>query len=196
MLYPGAMSTSRNGLGSNRGFSLLETMFVLGIMGVLAGMAGLQISASRPSFVGDGAMRVVMSQMRTARELAITQRRYMRVVFTAPNRVQVLREEVPGPATTLVSETYIEGGVRYSLVTAVPDTPDAFGKGSAIDFGVVTNVKFTPDGTLVNQDGQTANGSVFLSLPAAEQSARAVTVLGSTGRIRGYRWDGRFWKLV
>ncbi len=190
------MRILQNGRGSSRGFSLIETLFILGIMGVVAAMAGLQISASRPSLTGDGAMRVVMSQMRSARELAITQRRYMRVVFTAPNRVQVLREEVPGPATTVVSETYIEGGISYSLVTAVPDTPDAFGKGAAIDFGVVTNVKFTPDGTLVNQDGQTTNGSVFMSLPAAEQSARAVTVLGSTGRIRGYRWDGRFWKLV
>ncbi len=190
------MSTSRNGVGSSRGFSLIETLFVLGIMGVVAGMAGLQMEAARPSLKGDGAMRVVMSQMRTARELAITQRRYMRVVLTAPNRVQVLREEVPGPATTLVSETYIEGGIAYALVTGVPDTPDAFGKGSAIDFGVVTNVKFTPDGTLVNQDGQTANGSVFLAMSSAARSARAVTVLGSTGRIRGYRWDGKFWKLV
>jgi hypothetical protein len=27
-------------------------------------------------------------------------------------------------------------------------------------------------------------------------SARAVTFFGSTGRIRGYRWDGRAWKTV
>lgn len=180
----------------DRGFSVIETMFVLGIMGVLAGMAGIQMNAARPSLKGDGAMRVVMSQMRIARELAITQRRYMRVVLTAPNRVQVLREEVPGPSTTVVSETYVEGSVNYTLVNGVPDTPDAFGRGAAIDFGVVTTVKFTPDGTLVNQDGQTANGSVFMAFSSIPRSVRAVTVLGSTGRIRGYRWDGRNWKLV
>jgi type II secretory pathway pseudopilin PulG len=190
------MGSSRTGLSSNRGFSVIEALFVVGIMGVIAAMAGIQMTSARPSLIGDGAMRVVMSQMRMARELAITQRRYMRVVFTLPNRVQIFREEVPGPSTTPMSEAYVEGGVSYSLVPGIPDTPDAFGQGSAIDFGVVINVKFTPDGTLVNQDGQTANGSVFLALPSAERSARAITVLGSTGRIRGYRWDGRFWKLV
>jgi prepilin-type N-terminal cleavage/methylation domain-containing protein len=179
-----------------RGYSAIEMMFVLGILGVLAGMAGLQMNSARPSLKGDGAMRVIMSQMRTARELAITQRRYMRVTFTAPNKIEVLREEVPGPSTTVVSSAVLEGGVEYGMVKDVPDTPDAFGGSTAINFGVVTNVKFTPDGTLVNQDGASANGSIFLAMPNVARSARAVTILGSTGRIRGYRWDGASWKLV
>ena len=190
------MRTSPQGLRSERGYTLLETMMVLGLSGVLAGMAALQISTARPSLKGDGAMRVILSQMRIAREMAITQRRYMRVTFTAPNTVDIIREEVPGPATSVVSTTILEGGVEFVVVTGVPDTPDAFGSGAAIDFGVVTNVKFTPDGTLVNQDGASTNGSVFLAMPTLKQSARAVTVLGSTGRIRGYRWDGKNWKLV
>ena len=171
-------------------------LFVLGIMGVVAAMAGFQMNTARPSMKGDGAMRIVMSQMRMARELAITQRRYMRLSFTDPNKVEILREEVPGPSTTVVGTAVIEGGVEYGLVTGLPDSPDAFGGGAAIDFGIVTNVKFTPDGTLVNQDGATANGSVFLAMPDVARSARAITVLGSTGRIRGYRWDGRSWKMV
>lgn len=181
---------------SARGFSVIETMLVVGIMGTLAGMAALQIGNARPALKGDSAMRVIVAQMRTARELAITQRRYMRVSFTAPNKVEILREEVPGPSTTSVGSTILEGGVGYGLVSGVPDTPDAFGATSAISFGTVVNIKFTPDGTLVNQDGSMVNGSVFLSLSNLQQSARAVTVLGSTGRIRGYRWDGRNWKLV
>ena len=181
---------------SQRGFSLIEVMLVVGIMGVVAGMAAFQFATARPAIKGDGAMRIVISQIRMARELAITQRRYMRLSFSTPNLIQVLREEVPGPATTVVSSAYIEGGVAYGTVTGVGDTPDAFGQGGAIDFGVVTNVKFTPDGTLDNQDGATSNGSIFLAIPTITRSARAVTVLGSTGRIRGYRWDGRAWRLV
>lgn len=190
------MRTSPQDTRSERGYSLIEMMFVLGLSGVLAAMAVFQINTTRPALKGDGAMRAILSQMRIARELAITERRYMRVTFTAPNTIHIVREEVPGPAITVVSTTTLEGGVEYAVVTGVPDTPDAFGGGAAIDFGVVTNVKFTPDGTLVDQDGTSTNGSVFLAMPAFARSARAITVLGSTGRIRGYRWDGMNWKMV
>lgn len=179
-----------------RGVSVIETLLVLGLFAVVSGMAVFQIGAARPAMRGDSAMRVVMAQMRTARELAITERRYMRVTFTSPNKVEIVREEVPGPSTTVVGSTQLEGGMGYRLVTGVPDTPDAFGLGGAIDFGTATNVKFTPDGTMVNQDGTTTNGSVYLAIANTALSARAITVLGSTGRIRGYRWDGRQWKLT
>jgi hypothetical protein len=35
-----------------------------------------------------------------------------------------------------------------------------------------------------------------LAIPNIGESARAVTVLGSTGRVRGYRWNGTNWKVV
>ena len=78
----------------------------------------------------------------------------------------------------------------------MPDTPDAFGINSAIDFGAAVNIKFNPDGSLVNEVGASTNGSVFLSRPTENRSVRAITVLGSTGRIRGYRWDGSAWRIV
>ena len=55
-------------------------------------------------------------------------------------------------------------------------------------------MKFSPDGTLVNQDGASANGTAFLAIPNQALSARAVTILGSTGRIRGYKWNGSKWR--
>jgi hypothetical protein len=171
-------------------------VFVVGLMGILSSMAVMQMSRTRPALRGDGAMRVILAQMRTARELAISERRYMRVVFAGTNRVDVVREEVPGPATTVLGSRLLEGGMEFALVGGVPDTPDSFGATSAVAFGVVTDIKFSPDGTLVNQNGQSINGSVFLAIPTVKESVRAVTVLGSTGRIRGYRWDGRNWKLV
>ena len=174
----------------------MELTFVLGIMSILIGIAVVQIGASRPGLMGDGGMRVVLSQLNQARELAITQRRNMRVVFASPATVQIYREEVPGPTTTLVQTVPIEGGVRFVLTAGLPDTPDAFGSSSALAFGTATELKFAPDGTLVNQTGATLNGTVFLAIANLPLSARAVTVLGSTGRVRGYRWDGRAWRMV
>ena len=188
---------STNSVRSESGYSAIELIVMLVIIAVLTTIAALQVGASLPAFRGDGGMRVLASQMTTARELAIAERRYMRVTFTAPNLLQIVREEVPGPTTTVVKSVVFESGVQYLLVTGVPDTPDGFGRSAAVSFGTVTNVKFSPDGTLVNQDGVSVNGTVFLAISgAAPLSARAVTVLGSTGRVRAYKWNGRQWKLA
>jgi len=172
-------------------------MMAMGIFGVLSAMAVVQIGQARPGLTGDGAMRVAMAQMTSARELAITQRRFMRLNFdTGTNRVQIIREEAPGNALTVLSTVPFEGGVVFSLIAGQPDTPDMFGRTAAVDFGNAVEIKFGPDGTLVNQAGANLNGSVFLAVPNIKLSSRAITVLGSTGRVRGYKWDGAKWVLV
>lgn len=181
---------------SARGFSLIELLVVIGIMAVVSATAGLQIIQARATLQGDGGMRVVLAQMRMAREMAISERRCMQVVFIGTSAVRIVREEVPGPTTTTLSTVGIENDIEFLLTNGVPDTPDAFGNTTATDFGSATTVKFTPDGTLVDANGNVTNGSVFLAQPGAFLSARALTVLGSTGRIRAWRWDGRVWNLV
>jgi type II secretory pathway pseudopilin PulG len=178
------------------GFSLVEVIVILGIMGVLMTMAALQVSQSQPMMKSDGAMRVVLAQLNSARELAITQRRYMRIAFTVNgNQLTISREEVPA-ALTLMATIYLEGNVRFTVVTGVIDTPDAFGQASGVDFGSATQIRFATDGTLIDQNGNSLNGTIFLSVPGVTRSARAVTVLGSTGRVRGYRFDGATWQRV
>ncbi len=175
----------------------MELTLVMGVMGVVTSIAVVQVGGSRQAFKGDGGMRVVLSQMNQAREMAITQRHAMRVSFVPPNLVQITREEVPGPTLTVVSSVLMEGGMKFALVAGLPDSPDAFGNSAAVSFGSATEVKFRPDGTLVNQDGAALNGSVFIaSLGLDRLSARVVNVLGSTGRVRAYRWDGGNWQPV
>ncbi|HMB80365.1 MAG TPA: GspH/FimT family pseudopilin [Vicinamibacterales bacterium] len=186
----------RNGLLTQAGYSLMEMMVVVGVMGVITGIAVVTVSTSRQGLKGDGAMRVVMAQMTQARELAITQRRNMRLTFTGTSSVQIVREEVPGPTLTTLSSVPFEGGAQFLLVAGVPDTPDAFGNATAVYFSGATEIKFGPDGTFVDQNGNQLNGSVFLSLANMKLSARAVTIMGSTGRVRAYKWDGSSWKVV
>lgn len=184
------------------GYSVVELLFAMGIMAVLSGMAVFQIGQSRPAALGDGAMRVVLSQLNAARELAITQRRNMRVTFQN-STVTIIREEVPGPTLTTMTSVPFEGGLQFMIFAnpnGLPDTPDGFGNASAVNFPTATGtppeVKFSSDGTFINQDGLTLNGSIFVGLPNQKMSARAVTVFGSTGRIRGFRWNGSAWMPV
>jgi len=186
---------------SEAGYSLTEMVVVVGIMAVVSGIAVFQISNTRSALKGDAAMRVVLSQMNYARENAITQRRNMRVVFDLGTRIQVKREETDGTTTTLTTMLF-ETGQFAPLVTT--DTPDGFRSdntsgvtfpGAAVVGGEL-QIRFTPDGKFINQDGATQNGTVCVGVGSDVLTARAVTVMGSTGRIRGWRWDGKNWQLV
>jgi hypothetical protein len=143
-------------------------------------------------------MRTVMAQLNTARELSISQRRQMQVSFIAPSTVQIVRQEVPAGTTTL-STIPVEGGLSFGLITGVPDAPDGFGISggvTGIAFGTATAIVFNSDGTVIDQNGNPLNGTIFMAIPATGLSFRAITVFGSTARIRGYKWNGALWVLA
>src|SRR5215831_6639351 len=198
----------RRDVGGERGYSLIELMMVVGIMGVLSGIAVAQLTTTRSNLRGDAAMRVVLATLNSAKQMAITQRRYMRVTFdTSLTQISIVREDTT-TTTTTVSTVIFEGNAKFQLMAGLPDTPDAFGNSAATAFtnsvngtfasatGTNNVIKFGPDGTLVDWNGNATNGTVFTAIPNANPSARAVTVMGSTGRVRGYKWDGRQWVRV
>ncbi len=187
-------------LQSEQGFTLIEMIMTLVVIGILGSMAVLQIGAARPGMVADGAMRTVMGQLNVARETAVAQRRQIDVVCDQDKHiVRLFKKDLPpGTGRTLMAEVAFEGGVRFKLPASLPeDTPDKFGKGAAVTFGSgaaqTTTVAFNSDGMLVDTQGNPLNGTIFLMLQDVRFSLRAVTVLGSVGRVRGYRWNGSTW---
>src|SRR5688572_18154916 len=185
---------------SERGFTLIELMMGVMFIGILGAMALFEIGSARPALVADGVMRTVMAQLNLARETAVAQRRQIDVVFDQDKHVlRLFKKDLP-PATsrTLLAETALEGGVRFGMpATLASDTPDKFGKSAAVTFGSggtpTLDLSFNSDGVLVDSLGNSLSGSIFLMLPKVDESARAVTVLGSIGRVRGYRWNGKAW---
>ena len=168
-------------------------MLVVTLMTIGTSMALAEINIALPSMKGDGAMRAAIAEFNLARELAQTQRRNMQVVFTAPHRIQIIRQDVPN-GTTLVGSIDFEGGVIFGLTPGLPDTPDAFGNNNATDFGTTTAIYFTSEGELIDDQGVPVNGTIFTAIQGQPRSARAVTVLGATSRIRAYRWKGASWE--
>jgi hypothetical protein len=55
-------------------------------------------------------------------------------------------------------------------------------------------MKFTPSGTFIDAGNTLVNGTIFLGTPGNPMTARAVTILGATGRIRQYHWNGTTWQ--
>jgi hypothetical protein len=80
----------------------------------------------------------------------------------------------------------------------VPDTPMAFGNCAAVCLenlvGGPPTMKFTPSGTFIDAGNTLVNGTIFLGTPGNPMTARAVTILGATGRIRQYHWNGTTWQ--
>ena len=188
--------TYLNRTRSQAGISLLETMLTVAIMAVVGGMATARMATARRAMQSDGAMRVVMTELNTAREMAMTQRRNMEVQFVGGNWVRVVRHEAPGSVTTVLRSVALESGATFSLAAGIPDTPDAFGNGNPVAFGAAQTIMFGTDGTLIDGNGNPLNGSVFLTIANMPLTARAVTVLGATGRVRGYKWYGTGWIRV
>ncbi len=178
---------------TSHGFTMLEIVVVLGIICALGAMAAVIMPSAVRTSTADGAMSKVVSTLRTAREQAISQRRNIQVVFNAPNQIVVSRVEVPSGSTTVIATVWLESGMRYLLFNGLPDTPDAFGNASATSFGTATTIAFTSEGGLIDQHGDPLNGSIFLGRYNETNSARAVTIFGSTALIRQWRWNGLQW---
>lgn len=184
---------NRTRIRSGSGFTLIEMMLVVCVMGIMAAMASFQIGSVRPGMQGDGAMRTVMAELNRAREMSIAQRRFMEISFVGTNRLLVIRHDLPNGTTTL-RDVAFESGVQYGLIAGITDTPDAFGNGTSTSFGASTSIMFSTDGSLIDAAGTPVNGTVFLAIPSVSMSFRAVTVQGSTGRVRGYKWTGSQWR--
>src|SRR5688572_30655037 len=163
-------------------------MVVMSIVGILGSMTVFQYLAARPGMQADGAMRTVMAELNAARETAIAQRREVEVEFVGVSGIKVTRidDRAPEPdATTLLRNVSFEASVQYGSALG-GDTPDQFGSGSSHS-GKIT---FNSEGTILNASGTPLNRTIFLMAPNAPEALRAVTVLGATGRVRGYRWAG------
>jgi prepilin-type N-terminal cleavage/methylation domain-containing protein len=178
--------------GSDAGFSLIELGIVMLVIAVVSGVALVNVSAILPGINANTAMYQTIAQLRAGREMAIAQRRDILLNFLGDNQIQLLRVEIPA-GTTLMSTVTLENGIEFRLFGGVPDSPDSFGNGAAVDFGAATSLVFLSDGTLVDENGNPLNGSVYLGLADHPETARAVTILGATGRVRGYRWTGDSW---
>lgn len=182
------------------GFSLLEGLIAVAIIMTVMGMALINYSTILPNYKANTAMDQVLSQLRSARERAISHRIEVQVQFVGTNQMTLTEIWFVGAAPPPTTVTF-EGGAKYMVFAAapvVPDTPMGFGNNAAIYFGGVNGgppiMKFTSNGAFIDGGNTLVNGTVFLGMTGKPSTARAVTVLGATGRVRAYHYDGAQWQ--
>jgi prepilin-type N-terminal cleavage/methylation domain-containing protein len=178
-----------------QGFSMVEVLMVIAIIGILSGAAAVVTPRMLSQSKADSAVTATLTTLRLVQERAVGERRNFDVVFTAPNRIQVYRVAVP-PATgrTLTNDVRLETGQQFMQFPGVEDTPDDFGDAAPLAFGITPTTTFTSEGTFVDSSGDVLNGTIFLGhLGQDATSARAITIFGATGLVRSWRWDGKRW---
>lgn len=212
LLLPGPLETSeiqgrgimtihpsrRSTHDDERGFTLLEIMVVVGLIGTLALMALMAAPNFTQTAKADGGLEQVTDVLRSAREMAVSQRRNVEVRFVGTTGLQTVRRDIGAngvsTGTTVMRTVELENKVQMRLDPDVSvDTPDGFGRATATSFGATGSRMFTSEGTFVDANGDILNGTITLSVPAQKNSARAVTVMGATALIRTWRWDGKKW---
>jgi len=188
----------------SRGFSLLEMMIVCCIMMIVAGIGFMAVQPALKDARANQAYQDVMMPLRVARQRAIAERKQYIVCFgvAAPagaltplgaptaRTVQIFRWDA-GTALSAAAQMMVLPGLPNGAATV----PDGFGNATvAIDFdqgvaggGIKNQVMFMPDGSAHDVNGNWNSGIVYVARTGDLYSARAVTLYGATGRIRGWR---------
>lgn len=207
---------------SQKGFSVLELMIVTIVIFIIAAFAVLQLQPAWQQIQANAALNQVKSTLRQAREMSISQRRTIIVQFVAaptascPGTGNVfyciaLTQMVvtPGnpPTQAAAANPFlvlpIEGNVKLMTFAGEPDTPDAFiGVNPTPPQGLYTGgtagaptsgLQFQSDGTFTNGNVNPVNLTIFLGETKIPTTARAVTILGNTGRVTWYQGTGTAW---
>jgi len=149
---------------NQRGFSLIELLTVMVVITILAGWAVMGTGGFSTASKANAAMGIVVTELRQARQLAITSRRNVLVTITPPNQIQLAIETLPGEAPAQpISPRYLNDNAKDGMQSSVGNS-------------------------------NLVNASIFLGKPGDDRTARAITVLGGTGRVRSFTWDGLKWE--
>jgi len=196
------------------GFSIIEMMMVVAILLVVSAFAVFNTQSAVNDARVNGAYNTAFMQLRLARERSIEERKRYIVTFGQPaiagaatplgaptaKSVQLFRWDAGTPSTAVVQISTIDlpSDVDFQAIGGVPvapaAVPDGFGAGVvSIDFdqgvgpGGGNLVMFMPDGSARDLLGNSNNGILYVARNGDLASSRALTVFGTSGRVRGWR---------
>jgi len=177
-------------LNDIRGFSLMEVLLVAGLVMLVGGFSMIFIGPALEARNVEMAVRTVSTQMSRARQLSVDARRKTKVTFTTPGTITV--EALEGGTWTQVSTVDLPGDMELGIDGSVPGVPapggSTYANNQVANFSDYSEVYFMPDGSAVTSAGAHTNGVVYMAQPSKlETTTRAVTLFGSTGRIK--RWE-------
>jgi Tfp pilus assembly protein FimT len=179
------------------GFSLIETMIVVTLIMIASGIFFMSVQPALKDTRVTNAYNTTLMTLRRAREAAIAERRTYVITFNnaaIPNTITMTQAATGNVVSVQTLPTDIAFQTIVGMPATLATTPDHFGTGGvAIDFdqgvagGAKNTIYFNPDGSSQDVNSNSNNGIIYLARAGDLNTLRAITVWGSTGRLRGYR---------
>ena len=226
------------------GYSLIELMIVCVVIGIISALAVPAMISHRRLLRSTGITREIMTQLRYARQLAMSQRQA--VTFQYDNNLKQIRiidhnndstsatsgtavladpsyPSTVSPAAVVATVSLTQGGIPASEIEyGIPTLSTGLPSGHAtiptgpLDDGVsmtaltgnVVNITFQADGSVVSPTGVPLGGitlsqgarmdsALFIfNDAAADNTASAISVLGTAGRIKVWRYSSSANKYI
>lgn len=194
---------------SNSGTSMVEILAVVAIATILTAVAVPQVISSRRLIRSASLPREIASQLRYARQQAMSQRQAFTFVYDdSTKQISIIDHQATGyalvsasgyPNTTgsinaLTVPVGGGGGLPASEVTfGVPNGISATTLGdTSTPTALVSNkltVTFQPDGTVLDLNGNATNRTLFFyNSKVPNETAFAISILGTAGRIKIWRY--------
>ncbi len=181
---------------NQKGFTLTELMVAVALIGIVVSLAVPSFKESLLRIRLRSATRALSSDIRLARSEALSRNKLIFVVFpTTGTRYTIREDSITGPVIMSVdlAEEYI--GVSFGVGGVDSKPPGVLPLGAPTD-----PVDFEDNNIRLDAMGRSMkgasispeNGEIYLTNTQGE--VYCITVLGTSGRVKVYRWTGGIWK--
>lgn len=198
------------------GVTLLELLIVLAIMATVVYIGVLQVTSMRRLNSSASIPLQLKIQLRLARQQAMSQRRAVTLQYdNETKQVSIIKQPAAGKAvlslpnfpnptgSVQVSNMTLTGnGVAlselvYGLPGSISSTLSDGTSLTSLPASKKINITFQPDGSVIDVNGNPVSFALFFyNSKAPNLTASAVSVLGSAGRIKTWKYDGNANKYV
>ena len=172
-------------MGRSKGFTLVELMVVVALIGILAVVAALNAFAIMPRYQLRAAASEFAGNLRRARMDAIRSFSNVRVVFDQDGNTYSIGSRTVPNRGTLTS--HYGGGVCFGFGRA---TTSASAGSSRLPASPIT-FQGKPRSVTFNQRGLSNAGTVYF---ANRHGDCCAVVVSTSGRIRMRTWNGTRWR--
>ena len=191
-----------------RGFSLVELLVVLALIGLFAVMATANLSATQRRLDFDEFAREIVNSIQVCRWKALNERHYTGIVIAQDGgifRFSFYRDGNGNGIRTADIQTGVDPGFLHPvhvyravgdmeagvLNTGVPEIPPKKGWVDPVDpvkFGKSNIISFSPD-------GQSSSGTLYLTCHSQERMY-AIVLYGPTAKLSLWKFCNSKWQMV
>ena len=177
------------------GYTLVEILLVISLLGVLAGVAVPVTTSTLDELRAAGASRHVAARVAAARLDAVRRSSTVALQFVPAGADHSFRPFVDGNGNGLRAADITAGadrplgraerleeqfaGTSFGLIAGIPDLNGAVGSSNGVRLGATTTLSVSPTGGCTS-------GTLYVR---GRRSQYAVRILGATGRVRLFRYD-------